>query len=140
MGSSESNENLTIPDRPIPIETLIEYRQKGLTYKEIGNLVGRTKQTVQERLKPIIDDIDCLELHKKHRADIIAIQSRKILKSLTDEDIQKAPAGQRVMMYGILYDKERLERGESTHNIASVHQDIESLRASKTDKKAQDTG
>ena len=120
--------SLTTPDKPVPIETLIEYRKKGLTYQEIGNLVGRTKQTVQERLKPIIDDIDTIELHKKHRADILALQSRRILKSLTNDDIQKTPAGQRVMMYGILYDKERLERGESTANIASLHADIKAIK------------
>jgi hypothetical protein len=36
---------------------------------------------------------------------------------LSNADIQKASPYQRVGMFGILYDKERLERGQTTENI-----------------------
>ena len=130
--TAEDINSINLPVKEtIPIESILEYRTKGLTYEEIGNLLGCTKVNIHYRLKPYMDEINGLADYKKHRADVIAIKGRKILNSLTDEDIQKAPAGQRVMMYGILYDKERLERGESTHNIASIHTDIQALKAHK---------
>jgi hypothetical protein len=38
-------------------------------------------------------------------------------------------------MYGILYDKERLERGQSTANVHSVVDDIAAIKSSKADMK-----
>lgn len=34
----------------------------------------------------------------------------RILRTIDDEALKEMPVGQRVMSYGILYDKERLER------------------------------
>lgn len=139
MGSAETNietipEGINplnlLPDETIPIEDILEYRAKGLTYEEIGTLLGCTKSNICQRLKPYLNEIQGLDNYKKHRADVIAIKGRKILNSLTDEDIQKTPAGQRVMMYGILYDKERLERGQSTTNLDIVA-DIIAVQAAK---------
>jgi len=50
----------------------------------------------------------------EHRATILQGLQAKILKSIDLPAIQKTPASQRVVMAGILYDKERLERGQST--------------------------
>ena len=139
MGSAETLPG--IPDKTpkgIPIESIIEYRSKGLSTREIAALTNCTHSNIVQRLQRIAEDIDTLPHYKSHRADILAINGRRILNSITDEDIKKAPAGQRVMMYGILYDKERLERGESTHNIASIHADIQAMKAAKQANKPQD--
>jgi hypothetical protein len=52
----------------------------------------------------------------------------KILNSVTDDDIKGMPVGQRIMSYGILYDKERLETGKSSVNIAQLVAHVEDLQ------------
>jgi len=52
--------------------------------------------------------------YKTHRADILAGLQHRIISSITDEDIQKAPMGSRVLAAAQLYDKERLERGQGS--------------------------
>ena len=109
---------LNNPNDPAPIAKLIELRNKGLTYEEIGNMLGRSKVTIFQRLKPFKKHIDNLEAIKKYKADTLAVYQSAILDSLTEADLKKASAYQKVGMYGILYDKERLERGQSTGNLS----------------------
>jgi hypothetical protein len=59
--------------------------------------------------------------YKQHRADILAGLQNRLLESITPEDIQKAPVGSRVLAVAQLYDKERLERNQSTANISTAH-------------------
>jgi transcriptional regulator with XRE-family HTH domain len=92
----------------IPLERLIELRKKNLTHKEIAKIEGIARETVSRRLAK--HDIDGIDIYKKHEADILTYQRRRIINSITDADIKKTPAIQRASMYGIFYDKERLER------------------------------
>ena len=41
--------------------------------------------------------------------------------ALSDDDIKKASARDKAIVFGTLYDKERLERGQSTVNLASIY-------------------
>ena len=117
----------------ISLAKIIELRNKKLSYAQIGKIVGCSKENVIQRIKPFQTSIDNLPSIKENRADLLATVSDTILNSLTEADIKKAPAGQRVMMYGILYDKERLERGQATQNIATLSADLEALRSAKID-------
>lgn len=103
--------------RIIPITKMIELRRKGLSYSQIGKIVGCDKSNVVRRLAAVSADIEGLDDYKSSRADIFAAGQRKIIKSITNKDIKKASLLQRVTSAGILYDKERLERGESTVNV-----------------------
>jgi hypothetical protein len=48
-----------------------------------------------------------------NRANVLAGLQHRLLNSVTDEDIKKAPLGTRVLAAAQLYDKERIERGLS---------------------------
>jgi predicted transcriptional regulator len=109
-------------DEPIPIAKIIELRNKNLTYEQIGQLLGCTKQNIAYRLQMFKPAIDNLPSIKELRADNLAVVSSTILNSLTPEDIKKSTGYQKVGMFSLLYDKERLERGQSTENIS--HLDI----------------
>ena len=52
-----------------------------------------------------------IEEFKSHRADIFAGLQHRLLQSVTDTDIKKAPMGTRVLAAAQLYDKEQIERG-----------------------------
>jgi len=119
--SSSNNDvpTLTVDqiDQPISISRVIELRNKKLTYEEIGRILGCTKQNIHQRLQPFRSSIDNLQTIKDNRADTLTVISDTILNSLTADDIKKATIGTKVTTYGILYDKERLERGQTTANV-----------------------
>ena len=98
-------------NKPVPIEKLLKWRKQGLTYEEIGELAGTSKQASHQRLKPYKDAIENLPFFKDNRADIFAILQSLILSSLTEEDIKSMAPASRITAAAILYDKERLERG-----------------------------
>ena len=68
--------------------------------------------------------------YKTNRADILAGLQHRLISSITDEDIKKTPVGSRILAACQIYDKERLERGQSTANIANNHSISESLQES----------
>ena len=101
----------------IPLERMIGLRQKGLSYSEIGAIVGCSKENVFVRLRAHVNDIEALKDFKENRADTFALYQRKILKTVDEATIKKAPLAARTLAIAQLYDKERLERGETTQNI-----------------------
>lgn len=102
----------------IPLERLIELRAKRLSYNEIAKIVGCTKQNVWLRIQGYAKDCEDVEEFKANRADLMASIQHRILSSIDNDEIKKAPLATKLMSYGILYDKERLERGQSTQNIS----------------------
>ena len=119
-----SNKNLT--ETPT-IARLIALRRKGLTYEEIGQLVNRTRETVWKRLQPYADSIDTLPTIKEYRADTLAVVSDRIINSISQDDIDKSSGYQKVGMYSLLRQNERLDRGEATdittykHDLSEMH-------------------
>lgn len=116
----------------IPIETLIDLAEtKKLSHAQIAKITGCSAANVTQRLQRA--GVTTLGNYKQNRADILAVAGKQILASITDEDIKKATLNQKVVSYGILYDKERLERGESTSNTISIVADIEAVRRAKVE-------
>jgi len=70
-----------------------------------------------------------LEEYKANRADIFAALGRKMLGSITESKLQKTSAVQLVTGAAILFDKERLERGQATGiNVTALVDVAELLR------------
>ena len=122
----------------IPLSRIIELRNKSLSYSEIGAILGCSEANLCQRLRPFRHSIDNLKSIKDNRADTLTVISDTLLTSLSEDEIKKASAYQRVGMFGVLYDKERLERGQSTENIAyndmtrsakALAQEIQDLQA-----------
>ena len=110
----------------IPIEVLIDYRTKGLTQVEIARICGCARETVSRKLSGC--QLESLPSFVQHRAEVLAFWQRKILSSVTPNDIKKANFASKMAGFGILYDKERLERGQSTGNIGVIIGHIEMLQ------------
>ena len=120
---NDNNDTCQIDNRiakQIPIESIIAYAQKNLSYADIAELGGCTKQNVQQRLNYVGYTRLNLDNFAKHRADTFAHLQSRLLNSIADEDIKDINPLQRVVAAGILYDKERLERGKSSQNISIV--------------------
>lgn len=101
-----------------PISQVEALLKKGLSHTQIGKLlnisyvaVGRLIQ--RHGLDPVED-----KHFKNNRADILASKQRLLINNITVSSVKKMAVRDNVVSFGILYDKERLERGLSTENIA----------------------
>jgi transposase len=101
-----------------PISTLIEYSQKGLNNTEIAKIVGVSKNAIGQSFTRNNYVPDHLRAYKDSRADVFAHYQDQVLRTFTPEEIKKAPFASRVMLFGVLYDKERLERNLSSENVS----------------------
>lgn len=112
MESLQLNPSAPI-NKNIPIELLIDYSSKGLSYSEIGKLAGCNSSNVYHRFKAAGYVPEHLKAYKDNRADVFSWWQSKILNSINEDDIKRAPLQSKVVAAGILYDKERLERGQA---------------------------
>jgi hypothetical protein len=112
----------------IELEKVFELRFiNKLTCQQIGDLLGCSQQNIYNLLKKHFPELKNLDFFKEHKADLLAAKQAGILFSLSEEDIKKANLRDKATTFGILYDKERLERDESTENI-SIKQQIRKIK------------
>lgn len=102
-----------------------------LSYGKIAAIQGVSKQAIHQALQDLLPTEET-KIYRANRADIISNLQAKIIKSIDDEDIKKAPFGSRILAYAQLYDKERLERGQSTTNISALIGSIEALQRARS--------
>lgn len=125
------------PDLPIRLNVsnakLIELRQKGLSYSQIEKLTGIDSSTAFCRLKAIGYKDGDINAFKAHRADILTLKQINLLNALNEKTIAAMPGRDLVVATGILYDKERLERGQSSINI-DLRAEFEALQGVKSRK------
>lgn len=102
--------------RNIPIQTIIAYRNRGLSYGEIAKLTGCSRQNVQQRLETVEYSKEDLENFKNHRKDVFAFLQSRLLNSIDTKEIKELNPLQRIIGAGILFDKEEKLQG-STERI-----------------------
>ncbi|HEY3489918.1 MAG TPA: hypothetical protein VGK27_07335 [Candidatus Deferrimicrobiaceae bacterium] len=106
----------------LDLDTAIGYREKGLSYAEIGKIMGASKQSIHELLVRNGIDLGTVASFRSNRGAILAAKQKMLLDNLTDADIKKMAPRDRVLGFGILFDKERLETGKSTANLSGLMQ------------------
>ena len=104
----------------ISIQLIMDYRAKGLSMSDIAKLLNCSKPNIVQRLRNIDTAITQAELYRKHRADLLSVKQLRALSNITDAALKKQSAAQNAMVFGVLYDKERLERGQSTSNELQI--------------------
>lgn len=98
----------------IPIEAIIDLKSKNLSNSQIAKLLNCNPSNITHRIK----DIDITKQYINNRSLVFAYHQHKIISSITPDDIKKANLRDKIISAGVLYDKERLESGLSTQNIA----------------------
>ena len=105
----------------IPLHKIIDcIENKNLTITETAKFLGSSKSNISTRLSSVGYKPHYLKKFKDNRADVLATYEQLLLNSITPSDIKDAKLRDKVTSFAILYDKERLERGQSTDNIAYV--------------------
>lgn len=108
------------------IEQVKILRANGLTYHVISQKIDRYPKTVKKVcLDPMVAS-EIIEIQEV-LADAYEGLSRRMVESITDEDIDKLNAYQRTIASGICTDKMRFLRNESTSNfsIDALHDNME---------------
>ena len=108
------------PPTPLDLkekEKIKVLRASGKTYHAISKEIARDPKTVKKAcLEPQIAR-EIKEI-KEELAVFFEDMAKRMITSITDEDINKLSAYQRVLSSGISVDKMRLLRDESTENVS----------------------
>ena len=86
-----------------------------LSYAQMAPLLGVTPAAIHKRLKHLLPD-ENTKYYQNHRADIFSHAQLQLLSQVDARRLRKIGIRDAVVSTGILYDKERLERGQSTAN------------------------
>ena len=118
--------DITLPtNNPAPIEQIIEMYQKGMIVNDIAKYLKVTHSAISQRLAPYREGIKGLQTFKNNQADLLTLVKRNILFTLTPDKLKAASAYQLTGMYGIIDERERLARDQSTQNIGiSAHYSV----------------
>jgi len=103
----------------IPLETIVALREAELSYEEIGKLVGCSKATIANRLKPVLGKIKAVGNYRKARSNLLAVKEMDILGGITPEKIEKTAVKDLAFAFDKVYAAGRLEDNKSTANIAT---------------------
>ncbi len=99
------------------IEQIKVLKASGLSYYAVAKKVGRDSKTIK---RCCMDPRNAEEIKDIQRelASYFEDLSMRLITSISDEDIERLNAYQRVIAAGISVDKLRLLRNESTQNLA----------------------
>ena len=96
----------------LDLEKVLTMRQRGLSLNEIGKIVGVSKQAVSKYLKRQGVDIEEIEHFRKNKAVILHGKQKMILDQIDNAQIKKMSPRDKVISFGILYDKAKVEEGK----------------------------
>ena len=121
------NQDLPIPARSIKpnrvdVGKALKLRLQGVTLPDIAALQGVTKQAIYQaltRFEPFLASIEPGQLtaFAEERGQILNSVELGLMQSLVDPaKVERASLRDIAVTYGIVYDKRRLESGQSTSN------------------------
>ena len=94
-------------------------REPSMSRREIAKELKVSRNTVSKALAKVSDYKEGIELFRKQRADILDEKQLLILDAIDAKKVSEAKLRDLAVAAGILFDKNRLERGLSTNNISS---------------------
>ena len=114
---------------------MVELRKLGWTNTQISKVAGITDVAVYYRLKRWSVTCADVDTFKSNRAEILTGLQERFVNSISDNDLARTPVGSRIQAVSQLHNMERLERGQSTANVA-VRQIDDSIEALEGELKA----
>lgn len=96
--------------------------ENGNSLSEIAAYFGVTKGAVSAALKPfsgMVEKAEAIRAYANNRSDVLdAAQYAAMTQFLDPVRLEKMSSRDAAISYGVLYDKGRLEKGQSTQNLA----------------------
>ena len=132
-------------DKKVVVKSLVD---AGTSYRKINEITGVSLGLITRIVKEFESNQELIDSYKKNKINILmkaqlenlALQ-KAIRDSITEEDLKKWTPDQKARWYqvlgtdhGIKFDKERLERGQSTENVSVIIEAIKDLKKRKMEK------
>lgn len=108
-----------------------------LSQRQLAKLSDVDVAAINRALKRYGIKRENLDSFKANRADVFAGIQEMVARSLNEEDIKKSSIRDRTILLGTLYDKERLERGQSTANVGVLFSVVRSACNAETEAKGE---
>ena len=105
----------------VNIQKALKQKLSGMSYQDIAIAQGVAKQTVHDRISPILQslaDPRILETYRSKQSDIIDGLTARTLANITDEKLLNSTAKDLGILSAVMIDKSRLISGLSTSNTA----------------------
>ena len=119
--------------RKVDVERALDlHLNHGLSYAQMAPILGVHPSAIHKRIKHLLPNLDT-QYYQDHRANIFSHIQLKLLSQVDSPRLKKLNIRDAVISAGILYDKERLERGQSTANT-----DMRILSATLQELEAQE--
>jgi len=119
----------TIPDeKKVVIKSLVD---AGMPYRKIQEIIPISLGYISSIVKEFGSNDELVAAYKNNRADILAHDQLTYRSHITPEKLEKASAKDLELMRCMAYDKERLERGESTENVSVITKIIKEIQAKR---------
>jgi hypothetical protein len=105
----------------IELITALDYHKGNVT--RVAEALGVSRAAVIKRKKKIPEGIITpdVETFRQERANIFASIQQALLRYITPDKLKHASLQQIGTLFGIMYDKERLEKNQATDFIAHAH-------------------
>lgn len=132
------------------IPKLKKFYALGMTHEELADIFGVTREAITHRVKKLglaRNHWTPSEFKQRMETEMLD-RMQKLLNAMSVDKVEKASLSQLIMAFGILFDKVRLQRGESTQNVAAlqVHKldpgaiaSIKEIIAQQTERKLAET-
>jgi len=129
-------------DKKVVVKSLVD---AGNSYRKTAEIMGVSLGTIHKIAKDFEGDRELVEFYRNNKSDILlkaqmnnmALQ-QEIINSISAEDIKRMTSNEKARWYqvlgtdhGIKFDKERLERGESTENVSVIMEVAKQIRAER---------
>jgi hypothetical protein len=101
-------------DKKVVVKSLVD---AGMPYRKIQEITLVSPASITNIVREFEANRELVEYYKKNRADILTHDQMLYRSYITPEKLEKASARELELMRAIAFDKERLERGQSTENI-----------------------
>jgi hypothetical protein len=106
-----------------------------MSWDEIAATLGVRKQSIHKACRPfekLLQDPDALKGYQDNKQNLLEATEMTLLSSLVDPDaIKKAGLAARTMAFGTVFDKVRLEKGQTTQNIGTIHAELGTLQVDR---------
>ena len=114
-GRPRNSEAQSIKDRILTVAKTLQYP----TQQEIADAAGVCRQTAAAYLAKYGIDKQEVDQFRDNRADLFASKQKEILAAITPDKLDKTGAKDLAIALAVVYDKERLESGQSSVNVSS---------------------
>ena len=116
---------------PLPqklnVQKAFKQKMQGMSYQEIATAQGVAKQTVFDRISPILKELanpELIDQYRKNQSAILDGIAAKSVSHITDEKLANASAKDLGILTAVMIDKSRLIQGQSTSNQAILLQAV----------------